>query len=1339
MRGFFSGEITWDEGFAEYVPWRLEVARLWLEGEFPFFTSRVFAGMPLFATSYSGVLYPPNAIYAIMDPVRAANLLWAGHGFAGALGMFLLLRSWRLASFAAYVGALFFISNTFHLIHQPHISMRESALLAPWVVWGARRLLGAPGPGSALLFATLFALQIAAGYQQLVLFTGVWVALEWILAMRLSKRFLLGSLWLAVGTMAGAFLMAGQVTTALAHVPYTLRTEMTLDNWQSNSFLPLRIMQWISPRALGTPSRAFFGPELGGEVWITLPLLAFGLAVSAAVALLLHRSWRRGPRRRPVIGYWLAFGAVFVLGAGSYHTLNEDLFTISPFNLFRVPARWMFLGMSFVAVLAGFGTHHLLRLAPWQRFRWALGGMALWITALVLAFVYLFRPWPWDSGLAWSSVIPMLLHDNIGPDSPVGWHLRNMGLWDFGGLFDRKVGTVFLSVLLAASLAFARISPRLVGTAFALLLAFEFWGLHLNTHHNPAEHDRAIVWRKHALLRMVEPESITRIYSPTPDGQGRQRLALPDNTHLYLGLSSLGGYCPLFHERLFTMLGLSQTGVGWRDRGFYENPAPLEQMAVSHLLYEKDRLYWEMREPVLALEGTHYETLLEKDGVRLAKLSLTRPRWDFAASWTWIPEHQPERALPIVYDNSRPVEDLSVAIGTPFPESLPPQGTPLSRGTVSVLEDRDMRKSVTVQVDGDAILLLRDAHWNGWEYRVGDGPWRPTLLANGLFHAMVVPAGEHAVHLRYEAPGWAQAVPAMRLGIGTMVLLAILAVRMPRRHAVQWFLVRPPSPQRRTGEWTEVRIGAENLIAWFRTRPMLSAWITFLGLFLLFQHQYHNVPVYHDARLWWAAADQFSSELWFPFIRNYDAGHPPLVAWLLAVLWKVLPVGPVAAMHLLSWSAAALFLTSVFLVARHCFGNTVGVLTAVLTFLHPTVFGQAIQLNLDLYLAAFSWLAIYAVARESRSLLAVACILAVLSKLNGMFALGPFFLYATWNLWKERALIRPGRILAWTWPMLLALAVFAAYHAIKYRAVGHLFDTGEFESGGQLSVTFNPVDYGFRLFNSSRLMIHHNGNWYAIWALLLGLGGALWAWRHGGMRDTITAWRKPLSPFPSDDRPWSRCTSMGILALAWLTLVVQIALQSLRQVLAIERYFLVCYPVIFLTALALLHAAWPRQRLFMLSWTMALISAIFVLKWNPAHVRNLGEVLRRRVAYPPVNVGTNLEINVSFADQLEPLQRVAHYLLEKFPEGAHYRAPWPFDAYFADPRHGVTWKAHRWWRNSPEEPYQVIIIPSLEHHGKKPWDLPSDLIPGYRQATYFEKGEAWFAVYLQEEPVSADP
>src|SRR5688572_9414900 len=124
----------------------------------------------------------------------------------------------------------------------------------------------------------------------------------------------------------------------------------------------------------------------------------------------------------------------------------------------------------------------------------------------------------------------------------------------------------------------------------------------------------------------------------------------------------------------------------------------------------------------------------------------------------------------------------------------------------------------------------------------------------------------------------------------------------------------------------------------------LAGVLAFLVL-LLAQQRFVWVPAYHDGVVHWDVAEKFHQNLGLPFVLDFDTGHPPLISYTLALLWR-LPLGQVAAMHVLVWSAAALLVATVFVIGHRLVHWSVGLGAAVLTGLHPVVAAQALQLNL---------------------------------------------------------------------------------------------------------------------------------------------------------------------------------------------------------------------------------------------------------------------------------------------------------------------------------------------------------------------------------------------------------
>jgi hypothetical protein len=76
-----------------------------------------------------------------------------------------------------------------------------------------------------------------------------------------------------------------------------------------------------------------------------------------------------------------------------------------------------------------------------------------------------------------------------------------------------------------------------------------------------------------------------------------------------------------------------------------------------------------------------------------------------------------------------------------------------------------------------AVLVLADQHFPGWEGTV-DGRRAPVLVANALFRAVTIPAGEHVVEFRYR-PG------PLRAGVAISVVAWLVVMGLAVRGAVR--------------------------------------------------------------------------------------------------------------------------------------------------------------------------------------------------------------------------------------------------------------------------------------------------------------------------------------------------------------------------------------------------------------------------------------------------------------------------------------------------------------------------------------------------------------------------
>ncbi len=124
----------------------------------------------------------------------------------------------------------------------------------------------------------------------------------------------------------------------------------------------------------------------------------------------------------------------------------------------------------------------------------------------------------------------------------------------------------------------------------------------------------------------------------------------------------------------------------------------------------------------------------------------------------------------------RPGFDHATTVVLEAPAELAREGGPVG-GRVEWLERGTDRVRLEVEADRDAVLVLSETDYPGWQAEV-DGSPAEILRADLAFRAVVLRAGKHAVEFRYRPPWLGKGILA-----STLSLAAALAIGLVRRWA----------------------------------------------------------------------------------------------------------------------------------------------------------------------------------------------------------------------------------------------------------------------------------------------------------------------------------------------------------------------------------------------------------------------------------------------------------------------------------------------------------------------------------------------------------------------------
>lgn len=372
--------------FYPYWQYKAEVMRA---GHLPLWNPYLFTGVPFLANIQSGVFYPPNLLMLGLEAPSAAALSYLLHLWLAAAGMYLLLRFCiGLGILGSLAGSVVFGLGGFFAAQAGHINQVQAAawlpLLAlaflkayqgrsiPWLaggalIFGLQVTAGHPQES----FLTLSTLALLAFYEALRSALHKGPAPEAWLNQRLKRPqwFLLRFAgWSAyagalLATMAGlgAGLAAVQLLPSLELAGQSVRAGgLSYPEATSFSLPPPELLRSLLPTYTDPPLNEY-----------TSYVGAFALSLGWASLLRL--------RQRP---YTLFFAGVFLVGLllafGGFTPIYHLLYKYAPgFDLFRVPARWLFLCTFGAAGLAGTGLDILAKAEPRSQAKRALASASL--------------------------------------------------------------------------------------------------------------------------------------------------------------------------------------------------------------------------------------------------------------------------------------------------------------------------------------------------------------------------------------------------------------------------------------------------------------------------------------------------------------------------------------------------------------------------------------------------------------------------------------------------------------------------------------------------------------------------------------------------------------------------------------------------------------------------------------------------------------------------------------------------------------------------------------------------------------------------------------------------
>ncbi len=351
-----------------YLPFGTELSRALGSGRLPFWTTGILTGFPLLAEGHVAALYPIYLLlFRLLPPPFAISYGMLLHLAWGACGMYACLRALQFRAPSALLAGFLYSFNAFAIEKVYYTPILVTSAWLPWLIFlqtrfrSARRAHRLSAGMWLALAAAAFGLQLVSGFPQMAFMSAIAFGCFGLAGELFEDRqdgaksgatvagrirdLSAAVLWTVLPLFLGGGMAAIQLLPTLELIGYSVRSGgMGYEFVTSYSLPPAFLTELVVPFSQAEPFEHTNG---------NLAYLGLAPLVLAIVAPFVKRDRRT------------LFYALFTLGAlsltlGDLNPLYVILYRIPIFDLFRTPARYLFLYVFGAIFLAATGFEFVL-------------------------------------------------------------------------------------------------------------------------------------------------------------------------------------------------------------------------------------------------------------------------------------------------------------------------------------------------------------------------------------------------------------------------------------------------------------------------------------------------------------------------------------------------------------------------------------------------------------------------------------------------------------------------------------------------------------------------------------------------------------------------------------------------------------------------------------------------------------------------------------------------------------------------------------------------------------------------------------------------------------------
>ncbi|TFG96210.1 MAG: hypothetical protein E4H13_12435, partial [Calditrichales bacterium] len=737
----------------------------------------IFSGMPLYHRK-GPVTFSVDTILLFLS--RFFSTVYIFYLF-GAIGSYLLFRYLKMTPLVSFIATIIFILMPHYksLYTEGHFAKFRALMFLPWILLSFKYFLDRRSLLAAAMFAIAFGAQIRTQHYQIVFYTAMLifaVGLYPILKDLLEKRIALFSrsaLLVIAAVILGITMSSQPLFLAKEYVPYSKRGKTTISLKQKEkpaadvsaddgvqieyatqwSTHPSEMLTWLVPRFYGGMSGEEYNgsgvPQLKGRMipgyWGNMPFTQsyeYMGVVSLLLAVIGIYVYRKNPF---IISLLILTGFFILLSFGrhflAFYSLFFDYFPY--FNKFRAPVMSVSVTSFIVAIFAAYGLHFLSSMdikntLREYRYLFAIIGGFLGLGILLLIF---------GQGMSFT-------HVGDRYDQQVLEMIKKVRK----EFFTDDLIRYFLLVIAAGTALFAYLSRKISFTLTAVLLAgfILFDLISIQQRYHKKYIDAGKMEKQH--FQQSETDNFLLNDSETfrifPIGQ-----LFGDNRWAYYH-QTIGGYSAI---KMYTIEELVENNIygGWDSR-LPLNFNVMKMLNVKYVISQQQFIH----------ENLNLVKTDPRNNLFTYEYNEHLPRGFFVGKYSVITD--PYARLNMINN-----KDFDPAVTAMLEEEL---ADPIQTPDSSFAAVRTFTPDLVefdVYTNTQALFVISEMDYPpGWKIRIDGQPVDKIYKTDHAIQSVVVPAGNHAVELRFEPDSYYRNIRYSYASAGALYLIVLFSLVM---------------------------------------------------------------------------------------------------------------------------------------------------------------------------------------------------------------------------------------------------------------------------------------------------------------------------------------------------------------------------------------------------------------------------------------------------------------------------------------------------------------------------------------------------------------------------------